>query len=149
MSDDTQMTAYERYSEVQGTYRDLIGPLLSENPPQDMRDLANAVYLELVNKILLGRPHGSRYTLGAGCQGPLCRRAERSWQREKYKRAQERKGKTVKPYPATREYDEILDIIIAEHYDRLHKDQMCADWLVMAREKEFRRAARNGSRVST
>lgn len=137
MSDDIQMTAFERYSAVQGAYQDMIRPLLTENPPQEMRDLANEVYKELTNKILLGRPHGSRYTLNGGCRGPLCRRAERAWQRKKYERAQQAKGKSVKPYEAVREYDEILDIIIAEHYDRLHIDKMCFDWLTMARKKEL------------
>lgn len=84
-----------------------------------MDNLPEDVIAELEDERFNTRTHGKRATAGVGCNGPLCRKAERDAAHEKYSRKRQRAGKP----PArvglrdekARERDELLEGIQLWH----------------------------------
>lgn len=62
------------------------------------RTVAVAVMLELVEAAYDGMAHGRRHTRNRGCDGPLCRKALRDWQRKRTIEQNARIGKETREY---------------------------------------------------
>jgi len=62
------------------------------------RTVAVAVMLELVEAKYDGMAHGRRHTRNRGCDGPLCRKALRDWQRQRTLEQNARVGRETREY---------------------------------------------------
>lgn len=76
---------------------------------------------ELDNPNYLTRKHGSRATAALGCNGPLCRKAERDRQRERNERRAELAGREYNPRDRLWDRDELLEAVIDWHVQRLQE----------------------------
>ena len=70
---------------------------------------------ELISTKFLTRQHGSRATAALGCNGPLCRKAERDRQRERNERRAFEAGREYVPRQRLWDRDELLDEVIIWH----------------------------------
>jgi len=74
---------------------------------------------ELESIKFLTRQHGSRATAAVGCNGPLCRKAERDRQRERNEEKATAAGRTYVPRQRLWDRDELIDAIIEWHKNQL------------------------------
>lgn len=74
---------------------------------------------ELASIKYLTRLHGSRATAALGCNGPLCRKAERDRQRERNEEKARTAGRSYVPRQRLWDRDEFIDAVIEWHKNQL------------------------------